>query len=116
MQRPRSFAEFWPVYVRQHISPVTRKWHFVGLTAAFAVAIATAPLGFWWWLLLAPTLGTLVGYGASFYGHYLAVDSHPTLGRHPWWSGRAAIYMYVLMCRGRMTAEVERLSRTAAAE
>ena len=116
MERPSCYAEFWPIYVREHNSPITRAWHFASLSAAFVIAIALLPVGLPWWLVLAPALGTLIGYGGSFIGHALVENSRPTVFKNPWWSARSALQMYLLMWQGRMTAEAERLFAPAAAD
>jgi hypothetical protein len=103
----RSFEEFWPYYVGEHRRRATRHLHFVGTTAAILCAVAAAvrldP-----WLLLA---AAVAAYGAAWIGHVFVEGNKPATFRHPLWSIRGDIRMYVLMWRGDMDQEIRRLTR-----
>ena len=52
----RTFADFWPFYVRAHSRPRTRLLHAIGSILAL-VCIALAFVKSWWFLLAAPVIG-----------------------------------------------------------
>ena len=103
----RNFEEFWPHYVGEHRRPITRQLHFIGTTAGILLAIAAAVLLSPWLLLAVP----VAAYGLAWIGHFFIEGNKPATFRHPLWSLWGDIRMYGLMWRGRMDAEVERLSR-----
>src|SRR5512143_3483408 len=106
----RSFEDFWPYYVRQHLNPVNRALHFLGTTLALLTLAASAALAAPVWLLAVP----VAGYGPAWVGHFFFEKNKPATFQHPLWSLRGAFRVYGLMWTGRMGAEVLRLSRVAA--
>ena len=78
----RSFGEFYPHYLAEHSQPVTRRLHVIGLLSALLVVCAVLWSGRWLWLLAAPVLG----YGASWIGHYVFERNRPATFRHPLYS------------------------------
>lgn len=102
-EQPASFEEFWPFYVAQHLDPANRALHFLGTSlalAAVAAALTLTP----WWLLGAP----LAGYGPAWVGHFCFEKNKPATFRHPLWSLRGDLRMYLLLWRDRMDLEIER--------
>lgn len=102
-QRFQSFAEFWPYYVREHLSTASRALHFVGSTLVLVV-IAAAAVYNWWLLLAAP----VVGYGFAWIGHFFIEKNKPASFDYPLWSLLADWKMWALTLAGRMGAEVEK--------
>jgi hypothetical protein len=101
----RTFAEFWPVYVRAHLRPRTRVLHAIGSTlvlVCLALGIAVNP----WFFLAAP----FVGYGFAWYGHFFVEHNKPATFGHPFYSLAADYVMVWKMARGRMKEEVARHS------
>ena len=99
----KSFAEFWPHYVRQHSHPRTRLLHATGSALAVffvALALTVSP----WLLLGAP----LIGYGFAWYAHFFVEHNKPATFGHPFWSLAADYRMLFLMMAGRMEGEVAR--------
>jgi hypothetical protein len=99
----RTFADFWPYYVRQHAQPHTRVLHAIGsvlslvmIGLAFAVSL--------WFLLAAP----LIGYGFAWYAHFFVEHNKPATFGHPLYSLAADYRMLFLMMAGRMDDEVRR--------
>ena len=44
----RTFAEFWPFYLREHSRPATRTLHYIGTALVIALAIVAVATGTWW--------------------------------------------------------------------
>jgi hypothetical protein len=102
-ERLRSFEEFWPYYVAQHLDPVNRSLHFLGTSLALGALAATATLTPWWGLVV-----PLVGYGPAWVGHFFFEKNKPATFRYPLWSLRGDVRMYALLWRGRMDPELAR--------
>lgn len=103
-RRLSSFEVFWPYYVSQHVHPVNRALHFLGMSMAVAALAAALTLGAPLALLLAP----LLGYGPAWIGHYVFEKNRPATFTHPWWSLRGDWRMYRLMWMARMEPELDR--------
>ena len=99
----RSFAEFWPVYVRAHAGARTRLLHAFGsvlsvITLGIALAVNL-------WILIAVPL---VGYSFAWYAHFFVEKNKPATFGHPFYSLMADYRMVFLMMAGKMDAEVRR--------
>ena len=99
----RSFADFWPHYVRAHSRPRTRVLHAIGSTLALA-CIVLAFVKSWWFLLAAP----LIGYSFAWYAHFFVEHNKPATFGHPFYSLAADYVMVAKMLTGRMDDEVRR--------
>jgi hypothetical protein len=78
----RSFAAFYPEYLREHSNRTCRRLHFAGsvlVLAAIAAAIATRDPR---WLIAAPILG----YGLAWTGHFVFEKNRPATFRRPLYS------------------------------
>jgi hypothetical protein len=103
---PRTYEEFWPYYVSQHMQPGTRMLHVLGTTAVFgclAAGFLASPL----WFLLSP----VAGYGPAWIGHFCIEHNTPATFRYPAWSLRGDLRLYRLTLLGRMGPELERAAR-----
>lgn len=102
----RTFADFWPFYVRAHSRRGTRLLHAAGSTLALAcvvLALTVSP----WFLLAAP----LIGYGFAWYGHFFVEHNRPATFGHPFYSLAADYVMVWKMVTGSMGAELEKHAR-----
>ena len=100
----RSFAEFWPFYLREHAHPVTRALHFTGTTLSLGLLGGAAALR-------RPSLvaGALVcGYAFAWVGHFFVEHNKPATFKHPLWSFAADWRMWALALTGRLGPELER--------
>jgi hypothetical protein len=86
----KSFAEFYPFYLRQHSHPVCRALHFTGTTGVIALVLVAVITGDWRMAAWAP----LAGYGFAWLGHLVFEKNRPATFRYPLWSLRADFVMY----------------------
>jgi hypothetical protein len=99
----RSFADFWPFYVRAHSRPRTRILHAIG--SILAIILLGASFAVSRWLLIAIPI---VGYSFAWYGHFFVEGNKPATFGHPFYSLAADYRMLFLMMAGRMDAEVKK--------
>jgi len=99
----RSFAEFWPYYVRAHSRFATRLVHAIGSVMAI-VAVGLALSINLWFLAAAP----LIGYGFAWFSHFYLEHNRPATFGHPFFSLLADYRMLFLMMAGRMDDEVHK--------
>lgn len=102
---PKSFREFWPHYVGEHLDARNRRLHFLGTSLALACIVFAVASRRYGWLAAAP----LAGYALAWIGHLVIERNRPATFRHPLYSLMGDGRMFVLMLTGRMDREVERV-------
>lgn len=102
--RISSYAEFWPLYLREHAKPVTRAWHYFGTTLALASLVALMVTGQWYWLVGA----LLIGYGPAWIGHFFVEKNKPASFKYPVWSFVSDFRMYFTFLSGGIGRELEK--------
>jgi len=106
---PKSFAEFWPVYVVAHSQALTRAFHFCGTLAGWTLLILALGMRRPWLVLAA----LVVPYAFAWFAHFFVEHNRPATFGHPLWSWLADQKMVALMLAGKMGAEVKRCSGRA---
>lgn len=104
MPQPRTFEEFWPVYVLAHSQTLTRVFHSVGTLTGWCILIAAIVLSRPWFILLA----LVVPYAMAWFSHFFVEHNRPATFGHPLWSWLADQKMVAMMLSGKMGREVER--------
>jgi hypothetical protein len=99
----RTFADFWPYYVRAHSRPRTRVLHAIGSILAI-LCIAAAFVSSRWFFLAAP----VIGYAFAWYAHFFVEHNKPATFGHPFYSLAADYVMLWKILTGRMGDEVAR--------
>lgn len=99
----RTFADFWPYYVRAHSRARTRLLHAIGSVLAIALLCLSFAVSLW--ILIAVPL---VGYSFAWYAHFFVEHNKPATFGHPFYSLAADYRMLFLMMAGKMNAEVDR--------
>ena len=92
MSRLKSFADFWPHYLREHSRPGTRALHYTG--TSLVVLIAIAPLATRTWCLLWAL--PAAGYGFAWAAHMAVERNRPATFTYPLWSLAADFRMWAM--------------------
>ncbi len=99
----KTFAEFWPYYLREHASPRTRGLHYVGTAIVIGAFAALLSTGNGWWALAMP----LAGYGFAWFAHFFVERNRPATFTYPLWSLLSDFRMFFLAVSGRLGPHLE---------
>lgn len=100
----RSFAEFWPFYLREHSKASTRGLHYGGTSLVVLIAVAAMVSGRWRWLIALP----LAGYAFAWVAHFGVEKNRPATFTYPLWSLAADFRMWGLWLTGRLGGELDK--------
>lgn len=103
VDRLRTFAEFWPFYLREHRRPTTRALHYAGTSLVLLVALAALVSGRTGLLALLP----VAGYGFAWLSHFGIERNRPATFTYPLWSLAADVRMWALWITGRLGPHLE---------
>lgn len=76
------FADFYPVYLREHADRRNRRLHFIGSTLVLVCVWQVFATGNLVWVLN----GLLCGYGFAWVGHFVFEKNRPATFKHPLYS------------------------------
>jgi hypothetical protein len=93
-----SFDDFYPYYLREHSSRVSRRLHVVGTSLAVALAVTAVVTREWTLLWGVP----LAGYAFAWAGHFFFEKNSPATFRHPLYSLRGDFKMLREVLTGRL--------------
>ena len=96
--RYQSFEDFWPYYLSEHRSPISRGLHYVGTGSA----LATLALGAVTLNPFAIPAAAVAGYGAAWVGHFVVEKNRPATFTYPKWSLRGDMRMLKLKVTRRL--------------
>lgn len=78
----KTFKQFYPFYLSQHMDKTCRILHFCGTSLFFVMLIAAIASQTWWLLAFLP----VVGYGFAWVGHFFYEKNQPATFTYPLWS------------------------------
>jgi len=94
----KSFAEFYPLYLKEHSDRTCRRLHFVGSSLSLACVATAIVSGRPGWILGA----LLCGYGFAWVGHFVFEKNKPASFKRPIYSFMGDWVMYCDIWRGKI--------------
>jgi hypothetical protein len=104
MKTIKTYAEFWPYYLREHAKPATRGWHYVGTSLAMVLLITLMATQTW---ALIP-LVFVCGYFFAWMSHGLIEKNKPATFTYPLWSLGSDFKMLFHFLTGTMGRELDK--------
>lgn len=104
----KTFEEFWPHYLGEHLHPLNRVLHFIGTSLVYTL-LALGLFQSSRWFMFAP----LFGYGFAWVGHFFVERNRPATFTYPLWSLRGDFRMHARTLTGRLRADLERVRPSA---
>ena len=98
----RTYAEFWPFYLREHSKPQTRAIHYIGSIASVLMLVWAVTTQNWWWLLAVP----VCGYAFAWFSHFFIEKNKPATFQAPVWSLISDYRMCGLFLTGHLDGEL----------
>ncbi|MBC6983115.1 DUF962 domain-containing protein [Caulobacter sp. 17J80-11] len=98
------YAEFWPIYLREHRRAETRLIHYAGTSTGLACLVVAIVTRQPWWLLA----GLIASYGAAWISHALIERNKPASWQYFAWSFVSDFRMFGLALTGRLDDELRR--------
>jgi hypothetical protein len=105
----KTFEEFWPHYLGEHLHPLNRALHVAGTTlvhGALAAGLLRSPSRF--------ALAPLEGNSFARVGHFFVEKNRPATFTYPLWSLRGDFRMHARALTGRLGADLERAQAVTA--
>lgn len=95
----KTFRDFYPFYLSQHINPVCRQLHFAGSCLVLGFLTAAFVTGNFWWLAATP----VAGYGFAWVGHFFFEHNRPATFTYPLFSFIGDWVMFYQLLIGKLT-------------
>ena len=100
----RSFQEFWPYYLSQHLNPVCRALHYIGTSLGIGCLIYTIKTNQALWTFF---LCFIPGYAFAWIGHFIFEKNRPATFKYPRWSFLGDFIMLHYFLTGRIARELK---------
>jgi Predicted membrane protein len=96
--RFRTFREFYPFYLSQHVNPACRRLHVFGILSVVLLLAVSLVARKWGLLALLP----LAGYGPAWVGHYFFEKNRPATFSYPLFSLAGDWVMFAEILTGKI--------------
>ena len=96
----KTFADFYPFYLREHSNMTCRKLHFLGTSGVLALLI----LFFFTGNLILLAFLPVIGYGFAWVGHFGFEKNRPATFKYPLYSFLGDFKMFWDILTGRLKA------------
>jgi hypothetical protein len=96
----KSFADFYPYYLREHKNLMCRRLHFIGTSFVLAAAAGFFVTGELPLLIVLP----VAGYGFAWYGHFVYEKNKPASFKFPLYSLMGDFKMFWDILSGKLKA------------
>lgn len=77
-----TYSEFWPYYLAEHSSPMTRFLHLIGTIMAVGTLVWALVTKNWAYLFAVP----VAGYSFAWASHFFIEKNKPATFKYPLWS------------------------------
>ncbi len=104
MKEIKTYAEFWPYYLREHAEPATRGWHYVGTALGLTLLVYLIFSGKWAFLPLV----LVCGYFFAWLSHAFIEKNKPATFTYPLWSLISDNKMFFHFVTGTMGEELKK--------
>ncbi len=101
----KSYSEFYPFYLSQHLDPTCRVLHYIGTTLVIAVFVSALVTQRFLLIALLP----VCGYFFAWIGHFAFEKNRPATFSYPWWSLMGDFHMYFDFLTGRLGRQLDRV-------
>ena len=98
----KTFRDFYPYYLTEHLDPTCRALHFIGSCAVLAALALALITGNAWWFAAMP----LAGYGFAWLGHFLFERNRPATFTYPLFSFAGDWVMFYQLLTGKIPFNV----------
>ena len=98
LSKYRSFAEFYPFYLSEHVKRATRRLHFIGASLGLFCLLQLLFTGELWWL----AAGLVCGYGFAWFAHFAVEKNRPATFSQPLYSFMGDWKMYWQILSGKI--------------
>jgi hypothetical protein len=100
----KTFSDFWPYYVRDHLNWTNQVLHVIGTSISLYLLYYFIHESLWYLIWLP----FVTGYTFAWVGHFLFERNRPTTYKYPWFSLRGDIRFWHRFLLGKMPSEIRK--------
>ncbi len=108
----KTFWDFYPFYLTEHMNTVSRSLHFIGTFLVIACLVAGIITGKWFLFVIIP----LCGYGFAWVGHFFFEKNKPATFVYPLYSLGSDFVMFWHIITGQIRKKMREAEKNIVAE